>query len=186
MAPWKTTDFQWLGWIPSKASGSELLAASPWATTIASVIVEQAENVNASGERDGADSAPMPKVDTIPLSPWGEGQGEGAFSFFEGPASPPSPGAELGFVFHLEYSGRADLSPRGEASSCPINYDRWQPCGSDCLLPAIWFVRHRSSMAFQHGGLRRQVAPNPPNALRIVSRTYSDRKFFNCSGLFVG
>ncbi len=59
------------------------------------------------------------------------------------PEPPPHPARNLGLVGHLEYFGRADLSPRGEARSCrfahfgchprePVEHNSW--AGSIILL----------------------------------------------------
>jgi hypothetical protein len=51
----------------------------------------------------------------VPLSPWGEGWGEGAVIDLSILGTPPSPGADAEAQFQFGHSGRAGLSPRGEA-----------------------------------------------------------------------
>jgi hypothetical protein len=54
-------------------------------------------------------------VARIPLSPWGEGWGEGAVFDLSILGTPPSPGADAALQIQFGHSGRAGLSPRGEA-----------------------------------------------------------------------
>lgn len=77
--------------------------------------VRQLGDVGALNFRTAAEAA------TVSLSHWGEGQGEGGFSFSAYRAGPPSPGAERDVVRHLEQFGRAGLSPWGEANSRPTH-----------------------------------------------------------------
>ena len=50
------------------------------------------------------------------LSPWGEGWGEGVVISLSPFGTAPSPGADQIAQFHFCHSGRAGLSPRGEAT----------------------------------------------------------------------
>jgi hypothetical protein len=54
-------------------------------------------------------------VQRFPLSPWGEGWGEGAVVNLSVPETAPSPGADVMSMQSSAFNGRAGLSPRGEA-----------------------------------------------------------------------
>jgi hypothetical protein len=56
-------------------------------------------------------------VARVPLSPWGEGRGEGAVMKLSFSGTPPSHGADDGLPHFSAVVGRAGLSPRGEATT---------------------------------------------------------------------